>query len=610
MTITHDRAEAASTRGDWEEAARLWTALIPTETGATAIRFRLRTAEALGHLHRWSEIDPLIQAGLVDAPGHSGLLRYAAWSAEKRGEWSEAARLWGLSLGASKKPPPKAVIRDAVRTSCWAGDIAQAERLARMRTARPMTPRETRDLSAEIGGHALRVKAGLSTANAPAPPKLSVQEICRAFWEVERRLDLLDWRAGDVALWPLLRLSAYYRLTQQLGLYDHPHPALKSSLALEATTGRPLQEVLPGRSDLVISATKKMNGSEPYTDAVRQALGDRAVVLDRPVDGELLAGAVNFNTVISDMRQRYAEDADRFLSAEDQFRIFQIQDAFRSETGMAPAGLMRSARMYVGAFRAVRRGFSALFAAHPVQRLFLTNGYGVTLRAVVDAARTAGVRTIELQHGFISEFHLGYSWPGRPEVPHAPDELWTFGDFWAETTPLPAQTATRVIGAPYVADKAKEAPPRDPNLVVFTSQGVIGRRLVVMALETARRRPDKRIVFRLHPNEAVSDFEALIPSDAPANFSLSARTPNIFALLAQAEIQVGAFSTTLLEGMALGVRTVVLDMPGIEYMTPVIRRGDALFMKTVDALVDNLDYAPRAGDPGAYYAEPADLSDL
>ncbi len=33
---------------------------------------------------------------------------------------------------------------------------------------------------------------------------------------------------------------------------------------------------------------------------------------------------------------------------------------------------------------------------------------------IVGAARDLGIRVVELQHGAISPFHLGYSYPGRP----------------------------------------------------------------------------------------------------------------------------------------------------------------------------------------------------
>jgi len=225
---------------------------------------------------------------------------------------------------------------------------------------------------------------------------------------------------------------------------------------------------------------------------------------------------------------------------------------------------------------------------------------------MIAGARDSGASVVELQHGFISPLHLGYSWPDNPDVPYTPDQLWGFGDFWAETTPLAARTRWRTIGAPYVRKRAEaHTAARDPKLVVFTSQGVIGPRLFEIALKTAERRSDYSIIFRLHPNEALEPYEAAMAGRAaPSNFELSHRAPNIFALLSRTAIQVGSFSTTLFEGMSLGVRTVVMDLSGAEYMRPAIERGDALFVRDVDELVERLDQAPLASDPQFYYADP------
>jgi hypothetical protein len=243
--------------------------------------------------------------------------------------------------------------------------------------------------------------------------------------------------------------------------------------------------------------------------------------------------------------------------------------------------------------------------------MFLSNGYGASNMAMLEGARLAGARIIELQHGIISKYHLGYSYPGRASVPHMPDELWCFGQYWIDTTPLPSSMKTRVIGAPYVdaAQRAIESTaPRNPKQVVFNSQGVVGKLILDFAIETALRRKDLKIIFRLHPSEDFSSYQKLLRKYViiPDNFSLSARMPNIFALQAESGIQVGAFSTTLFEGMALGTRTICLDLPGAEYMNPAIARGDVIKVKSVEELVAQIDYAPVAIDPKIYYATPPD----
>lgn len=605
---------AAAARGDWETAAALWSAeLAGFGTKAMPV-LRYQLGDALLKLERWAEAEKVIAGGLARKPDHLRLLRLGGKSAAQLGWWPLAAERWIQVMKDEAKLPTKTMVRDAVKACCMAGLLDQAEALLTRPVSSSRSEAETRNLGSLVGFYRLRaeyeqVQGRASDDDAGFKPR-SVKDVCEAFWEIEAEHDLLSWRIHDIPIWPLLRMNAFYAITQKAGLYDAPHPGLGEARDAVADEGLDAEAAAPGRSSVLLMATKKINGSEPYSDAVRLALEDKALLIDRPVDGQVLPGAVNFDRLVASFREQFDEGMVRFLTAENRFRLFLIEQAFKRRLGITPNDLAQAIQVNMAVYVGVRRGFENFFARHPVRRLILSNAYGVTTRAVVAAARAQGIRTIELQHGFMSRYHLGYSWPGRPEVPDVADELWTFGAFWGDSTPLPGQMQTRVIGAPYVSSLADGAAARNPDLVVFTSQGVIGRRLFAVALETARRRPDKTIVFRLHPNETLADFETLVPADAPANFSVSARTPNIFALLAGAEIQVGAFSTTLFEGMALGVRTIVLDMPGIEYMTPVIERGDVLYVKTVDDLVAQMDEAPRAQDPTYYYATPETFEDL
>ncbi len=491
--------------------------------------------------------------------------------------------------------------------------------------------RELIGRAAESELAAARRSSGIPETPASSPAaELSVERICECFWLVENKLSLLSWKVHGVFPWPFIRMQLFYLATRTAGLYDNPHPAVdrKSSKyrgapSLESYWNwqekkHALKTRLPALSALkdrffkrppyaILMATRKTNGSELYTDALRTELGGRAILLDRAIGGSVHEGAFDFDRLVDVFQSRYRQVEHAAMPDSDRHLCEQIGTEFLRLLGVDLGDIGKICQRRLPNFIAVRTGFEKFFALNPVDTLFLTNAYGISTKAALGGARANGARIVELQHGNISKFHLGYSWPGRPEVPDSPDELWCFGDFWHETTPLPAGTHARTIGAPYVHAFAEAAgAPRDERLVVFTSQGVIGRSLFDMAVETARRRPDFRIVFRLHPSEALADYEAALreQGDVPANFELSHRSPNIFALLATAAIQVGAFSTTLFEGMSLGTRTIVVDLPGVEYMRPAIEKGDVLFVRNAAELSEKLDRAPLARDPEYYYAKP------
>lgn len=634
--LVREMAEIQMSRREWAKAADLWDKAVALLGKRTPWSAYAKLARARRQTGEFEAAERATSGGLAHHEGHTTLLREHAENAMAQAAWALAIERWEIAAAADgDKAPPATFARRAV---CYReqGRFDEAETILRDGLGRnpenAQLANELDDLSISRRRHAFRA-ANPGTADAG---EMSIERICRCFWDTEDRLGLREWNVQGVFPWPLMRMQLYYSITQQVGLFDPPHPAvkwrvektaeerarlfdleafwvaverLKSEGRIAAELDDPIAGHLLGRQSAIIMATRKLNGSETYSEALRNEIADRSILFDRPLEGEPLPGALDFGEMVELFRQRYREPDHAKFPFEARERCEEIREAFFLSLGIDLGDLARICHRRIVDYLPIFKGFDIFFSMFPVQTLYLTNAYGTSTGAALSAARNNGAHIVELQHGFISPYHLGYSWPGNPVVPYKPDELWCFGGFWPDTTPMAAGMKARVIGAPYVkALAAAHTTTHDPRLVVFTSQGVIGKRLFEMSLEFARRRPEYHAVFRLHPSEALEDYQELLAraGNHPGNFEISHRTPNIFALLAGAAIQVGAFSTTLFEGMALGTRTVVIEMPGSEYMRPAISRGDVLFVRNVEELIAKIDDAPLAADPDYYYAEPAE----
>ena len=222
-------------------------------------------------------------------------------------------------------------------------------------------------------------------------------------------------------------------------------------------------------------------------------------------------------------------------------------------------------------------------------------------------ARQRRIPVHELQHSAITPYSLGYSYPGRPEVATSPDTVLCFGPFWTHATEFPRNTTPRVIGRPRVMDaELSRGGVRRPRHVLVISQSVLGQALLTLVARAAALAPDYRFVFRPHPSELESDLHGSLAAAGlalPANLSIVSGGEPLYRQLAEAALQVGVFSTGLFEGMTLGCRTIVADLPGAEAMGAVIERGDALLVETPEDLAAALPRAPIA-KPNDYYAEP------
>jgi hypothetical protein len=238
------------------------------------------------------------------------------------------------------------------------------------------------------------------------------------------------------------------------------------------------------------------------------------------------------------------------------------------------------------------------------RRLVFAGTHGPS--GLVAAAQDLGMATIELQHGLITRYHPAYHFAGRPHVPHAPDRLLMFGAFWETAADLPANVRTTVIGSEDI-HRARAMPvERIDGRVVVLSQGTVGRRLLDTAVSLARCAPSCDVVFRPHPQQALGDdiYGAAARLGVPENFRIAGDHEDLYALLASASVQVGVYSTSLVEGMVLGARTIVLTAPGWEHFEDVVRDGDAALADTAENIAAMQASAPRARQTDRYYAPP------
>jgi hypothetical protein len=203
---------------------------------------------------------------------------------------------------------------------------------------------------------------------------------------------------------------------------------------------------------------------------------------------------------------------------------------------------------------------------------------------LVLAASTLQIPTVELQHGVIASEHLGYSMSIGMKKRTFPDYLLLFGNYWKQSVdnmPLPPERLI-VFGYPYFerVSKKNSSMTRMKNNIVLISQRAIGKELSQFAVRLAVLKKDSyKIFFKLHPgerNRARKIYPELYEAQRQGLLEVvDTDTPALYTLFAQSYWQIGVYSTALFEGIALGCQTILVDLPGIEYMEPLVKRGYA-----------------------------------
>jgi hypothetical protein len=232
-------------------------------------------------------------------------------------------------------------------------------------------------------------------------------------------------------------------------------------------------------------------------------------------------------------------------------------------------------------------------------------GYRLVNQVLNQVAHARGIAVAELQHGTLGAGHAGYNFATGRKPSSFPDHLLLFGSLWRRATPgLPlAPTHTPAIGYAWLelqrAQYARRAMAATPRRVLFLSQRSIGRELsrVASALRAKLPAREFEIVYRLHPSEGVG-WQSAYPELAASGIAVElAQDRALYASQNEADVQVGVYSTALIEGVAFGLRTLLVALPGHEQLALLTETGIARTVADADALADAIASA-SAPDSG------------
>jgi len=448
----------------------------------------------------------------------------------------------------------------------------------------------------------------------------SVEGICSFIWDLEKKFDLFSKKEEDVYFWQVIRFHLYYDLTQKIEIFGAPHGAKKLTffdyinIAAKITKSLLFKNPflsLTTHTNIVMPHSRQLDGVDIYSEQLIKNLPPHDTLVlygkDIPLNSKgskNLAATTYWNYFLSRVNKKPLSYETTHLLAEIQSLIFKHWNV--------NIDIRKQASTRISRFKKDSKAFEKLFKRKKTKSLYIVVAY--LNQPIIDAAHKCNIKVTELQHGTFTKYHLGYSFPiSNNKIPYFPDKIMTFGSFWGDYTPLPNNVKTTIIGAPYIQkikDKTKDKT-KVKNLIVFCSQGAISKDLFPFAIETSRLMPDYKFIYRLHPSEQLDQYENTLKSLEIKNFSLSHKSPNIFDLLASAEYQAGVFSTTLLEGMALNTKSILINMSGIEYMKPVIEAGDSILVKTPKEFKNILPDLELTKNSKYYYADPiSDFTDI
>lgn len=440
----------------------------------------------------------------------------------------------------------------------------------------------------------------------------TVKQVCDEFFKLEIEYNLNNIKIQDVYPWELVRVYLYYEITRKLGIFGAAQqasvslfdkinsfiPFIKNSIFSNPFSGKNNADVI------VFSHPRKVLFNGKYEDIYSYFMGETLdsinkdyLILDSPYLNKHYikkSKNVKFNDrllLASYIHKKL--NKIKYTSKEIENINFiknLIKDSFNVDVD-----LFNIFSSHISNFKYECDKYKDLLNEKNVKQVYVVVAY--ENKALVCACKDLGVKVLELQHGVISKYHLGYSFPDNIEVHYFPDKLLSFGEYWKESANYPiSRENIYPIGFSYFEENSAfyKDFERNKKQILFISQGVIGKYLSEFAYDLFKQLNEEyTFIYKFHPGEYDTwkeNYPKLLELLDFDNFKIidDNKTP-LYELFAKSEFQVGAFSTAIYEGLSFKCKTFILDVPGVEYLEDLVDKNIVFKIKNVDDMVEKLD---------------------
>ncbi len=405
--------------------------------------------------------------------------------------------------------------------------------------------------------------------------KTAVQQILHS----EKRNNLFSLTFHHFPVWPYYRMYFYYTLMYEKGILD----ASGSPIRFSWEYIRRLFDLfniakLFKKSDYFIleHARFDQDKKDIYTEEISAYLGkEKCSFFSYSEKGDVGKGSrvlyLDLLKIVSKIFSRPLSYLIRHSYFDTAYVAF-LEDLEITDT----ARYQKQYKRYYIEWVIQYYFYRMLLRRKQVKRVILVVSY--YNMPLVCAAKKLGIEVVEMQHGVISAYHLGYHFP-YTQGDCFPDKLLLFGDYWKEVAAYPRRVKLGISGNTFIAMPEEVSFDKERDTILVISQATIGEKLQTLILNNREALEVYQIYFKLHPsefNEMQRRYQGLMTMP---NVSLIRTEQTVEQLQLRCMYQIGIYSTAIYEGIEKQCKTLLLEETGIEYMASLIQRE---IVKTVD----------------------------
>ncbi len=431
----------------------------------------------------------------------------------------------------------------------------------------------------------------------------SIIDLNNFLHDLEEKYNLFNFNIFGANIWLSERMNIYYRLSQQTKLFDNHSPKVisnsenkelsdfekcKDALGFfrtyisQYTPHKHIDNLIAAHGRVSLSLSNEI---DPYMDSIVLELTNKGEqykmlniykniehILKRRYSLIPIPEILN-NVKNSPIRRKwYKKILSNYLKvSNEKLELLKIvDDEIHKFSGI---DLQLKLILPSSAYNFIIQSwaYSILLKKHRVKTLYLSTGY--FKMPLVFAANSLGIKTIEVQHGVISPFHLGYNYRYQPPLDYLPNQFLCWGSFWEQYLKLP-HTQIQISGNQLFRQTKHNflKTNKNPRTILIISQPVISKKLLQIILNNKNTLSTYQLIYKLHPMEFnSSEIENELSSLSSWKNVSIVREGDFYQLAAENEYVIGVFSTAIFEAIGFGCRLILIELPGIEYMQDLIR---------------------------------------
>lgn len=455
---------------------------------------------------------------------------------------------------------------------------------------------------------------------------MTVKDVCENIWYIEKKYDLFHTKIQGIYFWKLVRFRIFNEITNKKGIYGKAHAQLKESFIdrilifpklLFNTYFNSVHSRNSNRDILVFESGRKQKRNNRYVDIYINDFINEIKSTNK--NYEIIDKAylrTHFNK--SDKRRSYAESLTFSIFFKKVFKKIKLKDFELdlikdlnreiSNKSSIDINIHPITVQIILEFIILKKLYYRTLKKRKVKEVYLVCSYGN--EALISACQDLGIKVTEFQHGTMSKYHLGYSYPNNSSIPYFPDDFFAFGQFWIDDTPIPLKPVNMTIkGFSYLKEQTElfNSIKRVKKQILVISQGVIGKKLGEIIYDFAKDHPEYNIFYKLHPGEYnrwKEDYPVLNSAIKLDNFHIiDNNLKNLYEYMYQSEFLIGVFSTVIYEALYVKCKTILIDLPGIEYMEFLIKKNIVKCVGDSNAIHECIIEDNFSSTDGSYFFE-------